>query len=70
MKLLINGQPRESASINLVELWREETRELLVESPKGYAMALNGALVRKDQWSVTTLNEGDRVEIVRAMQGG
>jgi sulfur carrier protein len=70
MKLLVNGKPRESASANLVELWHEETRELSLESPKGYAMALNGALVRKDRWAVTTLMEGDRVEIVRAMQGG
>ena len=70
MKLLVNGKPRESTSANLVELWQEETRELSLESPKGYAVALNGALVRKDRWAVTTLMEGDRVEIVRAMQGG
>ena len=70
MKLLVNGKPRESASANLVELWREETRELSLESPKGYAMAVNGALVRKDKWAATTLMDGDRVEIVRAMQGG
>jgi len=70
MKLLVNGKPRESASANLVELWQEETRELSLDSPKGYAVALNGALVRKDRWAETTLMEGDRVEIVRAMQGG
>jgi sulfur carrier protein len=70
MKLLVNGEPRDSAAANLVELWREETRDLELATPKGYAMALNGALVRKDRWDATALAEGDRVEIVRAMQGG
>ena len=55
---------------NLIELWRTETEHLNLDGPKGYAIALNGALVRKDKWQSTTLADGDRVEIVRAMQGG
>lgn len=70
MKLIVNGEPCESVSANLIDLWREETRDLNLDSPKGYAMALNGALIRKDRWESTTLADGDRVEIVRAMQGG
>jgi len=27
-------------------------------------------VVRKSAWGETALNEGDRIEIVRAMQGG
>jgi sulfur carrier protein len=70
MNLTINGEPRESVVTNLIELWRSETEHLNLDSPKGYAIALNGALVRKDKWQTTTLAEGDRIEIVRAMQGG
>jgi sulfur carrier protein len=70
MILTVNGERRETASGNLAELWRQETRHLNLEGPKGYAIALNGALVRKDRWQSTTLSDGDRVEIVRAMQGG
>lgn len=70
MNLIINGEPRESTSTNLIDLWRQETQDLNLDSPKGYAMALNGALIRKDQWQSTILADGDRVEIVRAMQGG
>lgn len=70
MILTVNGELRENAPDNLAELWRKETEHLNLESPKGYAIALNGALVRKDRWQSTTLSDGDRVEVVRAMQGG
>ena len=70
MILTVNGELRENAPDNLAELWRRETEHLNLEGPKGYAIALNGALVRKDRWQGTSLTDGDRVEIVRAMQGG
>ncbi len=70
MILTVNGEPRESASGNLAELWLKETEHLELASPKGYAITLNGALIRKDRWQNTTLADGDRVEIVRAVQGG
>ena len=70
MTLTVNGEPRESVVTNLTDLWRSETEHLNLDSPKGYAMALNGTLIRKDKWQTTTLRDGDRVEIVRAVQGG
>ena len=70
MILTVNGKRRETASGNLAELWRKETEHLDLDSPKGYAIALNGALIRKDRWQSTMLSDGDRVEIVRAVQGG
>lgn len=70
MILTVNGEQRETASGDLAELWRAETEHLNLDSPKGYAIALNGALIRKDRWQSTTLADGDRVEIVRAAQGG
>jgi sulfur carrier protein len=37
---------------------------------RGVAVAVNGALVRRADWTTTALSAGDTVEIVRAMQGG
>ena len=70
MILIVNGERHQTASTTIAELWREETEELNLPNPKGYAIALNGTLVRKDKWQSTSLADGDRVEIVRAMQGG
>jgi sulfur carrier protein len=70
MRLSINGEERVTACRDLADLWRAETAELGLPNPKGFAVALNGALVRRDAWAATALNDGDRVEIIRAMQGG
>jgi sulfur carrier protein len=70
MMLTVNGEPRQRDASNLADLWRAETEYLNLDGPKGYAIALNGALIRKDKWQTTALSDGDRVEIVRAMQGG
>jgi thiazole synthase len=43
MILTVNGEPRESVVTNLADLWRAETEHLNLDSPKGYAIALNGA---------------------------
>jgi sulfur carrier protein len=70
MRLNINGEPRDCAFDDLAALWWAETADLGLRSPKGFAIALNGAVIRRDAWATTTLREGDRVEIIRAMQGG
>jgi len=70
MILIVNGERHQTASTTIAELWREETEDLSLPNAKGYAIALNGTLVRKDRWQSTPLTDGDRVEIVRAMQGG
>ena len=36
----------------------------------GTVVALNGAVVPRGAWAATALNDGDRIEIIRAMQGG
>ena len=70
MKLTVNGEPRESAAADLDALFRAEAEETGIESPQGIAIALNGSVVRRRDGAATPLAEGDRVEIVRAMQGG
>lgn len=42
----------------------------LPEDGRGIAIAINDAVVPKSRWREHALNEGDRVEIVRATQGG
>ena len=37
---------------------------------KGIAVALNSAIVPKQKWNETELNENDEVEVVHAVQGG
>ena len=39
-------------------------------SRRGFAIALNGEVVRAARWDGTAVNEGDRVEIIRAVAGG
>lgn len=70
MRLTVNGQIRESAASDIESLFRIEAEETGIESPQGIAIALNGRVVRRRDWAGTPLVEGDRVEIVRAMQGG
>ena len=36
----------------------------------GTAVAVNDRVIRRSLWSVQQLIEGDRIEIVRAVQGG
>jgi sulfur carrier protein len=45
------------------------SRDIAAEG-RGVAVAVNGALVRRADWTTTPLAAGDVVEIVRAMQGG
>ncbi|MDQ1684390.1 MAG: sulfur carrier protein [Frankiaceae bacterium] len=37
---------------------------------RGCAVAVDGAVVPRGEWPVATLRDGQRVEIVRAVQGG
>lgn len=37
---------------------------------RGVAVAVNGEIVRRGEWSATTLIDGDVVEIVSAAAGG
>jgi sulfur carrier protein len=70
MKLTVNGQVRDCEAGNLAELWRHETAELEIAEPRGFAISLNGAVVRRAAWTTTTVRDGDNVEIIRAMSGG
>ncbi|MEV5241649.1 sulfur carrier protein ThiS [Streptomyces cinnamoneus] len=42
----------------------------LTGAHSGVAAAVNEAVVPRGQWQVTTLGDGDRVEVLTAVQGG
>jgi sulfur carrier protein len=42
----------------------------LTSAPSGVAAAVNEAVVPRGQWQGTRLAEGDRIEVLTAVQGG
>lgn len=42
----------------------------LTKAPSGVAAALNETVVPRGQWSAAALSDGDRVEVLTAVQGG
>jgi sulfur carrier protein len=70
MKLTVNGNARECQATNLADLWREESAAFEFAEPRGFAISLNGEVVRRAAWTATPVRDGDAVEIIRAMSGG
>jgi thiamine biosynthesis protein ThiS len=66
VQIQLNGETREVAD--------ESTVESLVASlelePARVAIELNGNVLRRKDWTETTLHDGDRVEIVHFVGGG
>jgi sulfur carrier protein len=42
----------------------------LAIEPRGVAVAVNGEIIRRSEWALTPLDDGDVVEIVSAAAGG
>lgn len=66
--VVVNGTARElEAGTTVADLVEE-----LVGDPaaKGVATALNGAVVPRGRWRILELQDGDRIEILTAVQGG
>jgi sulfur carrier protein len=70
VRLTVNGEACEREVADLAALFAKEAEERGIESSEGIAIAVNGRVVRRAAWGATPVNEGDRIEIVRAMQGG
>jgi sulfur carrier protein len=62
----VNGEPR----VLQAPLALDALVATLTTAPSGVAAALNEAVVPRSRWSATVLCEGDRVEILTAVQGG
>ncbi|MPY51520.1 sulfur carrier protein ThiS [Streptomyces acidicola] len=66
MNVFVNGErQRIAAGTALDTLVRT-----LTAAPSGVAAALNETVVPRAQWPSTALSEGDRVEVLTAVQGG
>ena len=70
MRLLINGEPREPDGATLNDIWEAEARQMEIDSPRGFAIALNGRVVPRTRWPDTSVADGDQIDIIRAMSGG
>jgi sulfur carrier protein len=67
LEIRVNGQDVSATAATIAELLAEHAVEM---GQRGIAVALNGSVVQRSAWGKTALSPGDRVEIVRAMQGG
>ncbi|MFF9805382.1 sulfur carrier protein ThiS [Streptomyces coeruleorubidus] len=66
MNISVNGEPREVRPGTALDT----VVRSLTASPSGVAAALNETVVPRAQWPSTPLAEGDRVEVLTAVQGG
>ncbi|MET9519840.1 sulfur carrier protein ThiS [Streptomyces sp. NPDC002994] len=66
MTISVNGETREVvAGTTLGALVAT-----LTKAPSGVAAALNETVVPRGQWDATELGDGDRIEVLTAVQGG
>lgn len=62
----VNGEAREVAE----GVTLDRLVATLTAAPSGVAAALNETVVPRAQWPATALRDGDRVEVLTAVQGG
>ncbi|MFI2348992.1 sulfur carrier protein ThiS [Streptomyces sp. NPDC019443] len=66
LNVSVNGESRELATGTTLDT----LVAALTAAPSGVAAAVNEAVVPRSQWSGTLLDDGDRVEVLTAVQGG
>ncbi|MFJ6213918.1 sulfur carrier protein ThiS [Streptomyces sp. NPDC092296] len=64
--LSVNGEPRRVPADRTLA----EVVATVSAAPAGVAAAVNEAVVPRGAWQATTLADGDRIEILTAVQGG
>jgi sulfur carrier protein len=62
----VNGEPRPVAPGTTLDA----LVAVLTAAPSGVAAAVNETVVPRTQWPRTALRDGDRVEVLTAVQGG
>lgn len=68
MKVVLNGEARELRDgANVADA--VEASGAPAEG-RGVAVAVDGEVVPRGAWATTNLNEGQRVEVLQAVQGG
>ncbi|MER5434734.1 sulfur carrier protein ThiS [Streptomyces sp. NPDC002588] len=66
MNISVNGERRVVAPGTALD----SVVRSLSPAPSGVAAALNETVVPRAEWSATALADGDRVEVLTAVQGG
>ena len=66
MQITLNGQPQEVAAGDTIA----SILHSLGQHPRTVAVEYNGEIVRRDSYSTTPIANGDRLEVVRFVQGG
>ena len=68
MEVFINGNSKElKDGITLQQLITEDPN---LEDRDGIAIAVNNDVVSRSEWESLRISEGDRIEIIQAVQGG
>jgi sulfur carrier protein len=65
--IFVNGEPREREGATIEDLLAELGAE---DRARGVAVAVDGEVVPRAEWSDRRITEGQRVEALSAMQGG
>jgi len=66
MIVTVNGEERTLPADSTVAMLVED----LSASSRGVAVAINGDVVPRGEWAATALEDGARIEVVAAIQGG
>ena len=66
LSVTVNGEPRELPDGTTLD----GVVATLTQAPSGVAAAVNETVVPRGQWPATPLGDGDRVEVLTAVQGG
>ena len=65
MRVIVNGEPRETAASSVDALLRELDYE-----GTHFAIAVNFDVLPRSRWAETALQTGDEIEIITPRQGG
>lgn len=68
MNVVLNGTPHELPDAATVVAAVEATGT--ADPARGLAVAVDGDVVPRGEWGSRVLEEGQRVEVLRAVQGG
>ncbi|MBK8199169.1 MAG: sulfur carrier protein ThiS [Acidobacteria bacterium] len=70
MKITLNGETLEIAGGTTVAMLVEQLAAQAGRDPRGVAVERNLEIVPKSEHALTTLAEGDRIELVQFVGGG
>lgn len=68
MEVVINGEKRTIENVGTIEQLLAELS--LPGNRRGIAVAVNDTVVPRSQWKTVRIAAGDRIEVIRAVQGG